>query len=368
LLAIAISAVSFGTVAQDKGQPEKIEQANTVFSAIGINAEIIENANGDIILVHGSEGNQKTLMLSEMTPQEIENLKLVMRNNLEGNLIGVNPIDPGFGVDPIDPGFGVEPIPKLPGVPVTREEAIQYVKDGNAEFTSSKLLDEAIAFRMNNEDKYEFTAEQKVEAVNRLIGDDRLAIHTDASGQKQLMDKETGQVYTADQVEAMAKEARAQVQKEAQKRAEEREITNPVEPQPPVEQPVVGLDPERAKEAVQNLVEYGSTVDTRDATQQLQIDNNTLAIEDLYNQIGDLDAKIDGVMASTQAVTAARPYLGHGQTSSVGVGLGAANGAEAIAVGYAHRINDNWTANANVSLTNGNDTDASFGAGVSYAW
>ncbi|MFV8450045.1 YadA C-terminal domain-containing protein [Vibrio campbellii] len=92
-------------------------------------------------------------------------------------------------------------------------------------------------------------------------------------------------------------------------------------------------------------------------------------------QIAGINSRIDGieedlssVMATAQAVTAARPYLSTNQTSAIGVGLGQAGDQAAFAVGYAHRINENWTANANVSGTSGNEIDYSVGAGVSYAW
>ncbi|WP_104037037.1 YadA-like family protein [Vibrio jasicida] len=92
-------------------------------------------------------------------------------------------------------------------------------------------------------------------------------------------------------------------------------------------------------------------------------------------QIAGINSRIDGieedlssVMATAQAVTTARPYLSTNQTSAIGVGLGQAGDQAAFAVGYAHRINENWTANANVSGTSGNEIDYSVGAGVSYAW
>ncbi|CAH1534949.1 exported hypothetical protein [Vibrio owensii] len=92
-------------------------------------------------------------------------------------------------------------------------------------------------------------------------------------------------------------------------------------------------------------------------------------------QIAGINSRIDGieedletVMATSQAVTAARPYLSSNQTNAIGVGLGNSGSQNAIAVGYAHRINENWTANANLSGTSGNEVDYSVGAGLSYAW
>ncbi|MGF1720741.1 YadA C-terminal domain-containing protein [Vibrio kyushuensis] len=113
---------------------------------------------------------------------------------------------------------------------------------------------------------------------------------------------------------------------------------------------------------------YANTQAAIDDRQDAQIDANTLSINDLYNQVDRLDEKMDGVMASTQAVTAARPYMGANQTNAIGVGLGHAGDAQSMAIGYGHRMNENWTANANVSITTASDTDVSVGAGVGYAW
>ncbi|MFH0287976.1 YadA-like family protein [Vibrio owensii] len=92
-------------------------------------------------------------------------------------------------------------------------------------------------------------------------------------------------------------------------------------------------------------------------------------------QIAGLDARIDGIeedlsstAAMSQAAIAARPYLRPGHDSAVGVGLGQSGDQAAFAVGYAHAINENWTANANLSGTSGNEIDYSVGAGISYSW
>ena len=88
----------------------------------------------------------------------------------------------------------------------------------------------------------------------------------------------------------------------------------------------------------------------------------------LNDRMDNLEADMDNVMATSQAVTAARPYLLGGQTSAIGVGLGGSGDAAAIAIGYAQRLNDNWTVNGNISGTQGNDVNVSVGVGASYAW
>lgn len=158
----------------------------------------------------------------------------------------------------------------------------------------------------------------------------------------------------------------AAIAKQAERAAERHADKMPI-----VEPPVDNMPTPRGEQLLDghaNLVEAGEQGATTMAELYATTEDNTLKINDLYNQIDRLDEKMDGVMASTQAVTSARPYLFNGQTSAIGVGIGAAGSEQAIAVGYAHRINENWSANANVSATSGNDTEVSAGAGVSFAW
>lgn len=120
------------------------------------------------------------------------------------------------------------------------------------------------------------------------------------------------------------------------------------------------------------IAEYSQAVQ---AQTQSQIDElyalgnqNATDINTLFNEVDRLDSKIDGVAAMSQASLAARPYLSTNQTSSVGVGIGGAGSEAAFALGYAHRMTENWTANANVAVNTGDSAEASYGAGVSYAW
>ncbi|MGF1718881.1 YadA-like family protein [Vibrio kyushuensis] len=96
------------------------------------------------------------------------------------------------------------------------------------------------------------------------------------------------------------------------------------------------------------------------------IQENKEAIVDLRASFEQQAKKLNGVMASNQAVTAAHPYLDHGQVSSVGVGIGAAGSEGALSVGYAQRLSSNWVLDGNVATTSAHDT--SVGVGASYAW
>lgn len=100
-----------------------------------------------------------------------------------------------------------------------------------------------------------------------------------------------------------------------------------------------------------------------------RVGKNEQNINKLFGEVDRLDGRIDAIGASAQAVNAARPILGAGQTSAVGVGLGYMGEATALSVGYGHKINENWSANANVATTFGtDDSEFSAGVGASYAW
>ncbi|WP_299138899.1 YadA C-terminal domain-containing protein [uncultured Vibrio sp.] len=141
--------------------------------------------------------------------------------------------------------------------------------------------------------------------------------------------------------------------------------------------PDVILPPQKGEP---NAHEFGSTGEGQAvAYVQSQADTATYAmeanIEALEGQIAGMNSRIDDVyedldstMATAQAVTAARPYIGYGHTSAFGVGLGGAGDQSAIAVGYAHKVTENWTLNGNVSGTKGNDVNVSAGVGASYSW
>uniref|UniRef100_UPI000A5E9F43 YadA C-terminal domain-containing protein n=1 Tax=Aliivibrio fischeri TaxID=668 RepID=UPI000A5E9F43 len=242
------------------------------------------------------------------------------------------------------------------------EEAIQYIVDGNVQVKNAKNLDKAVKFRMNNEDKYEFTAEQKVAAVNKLTGNDRLEVHTTAGGTKQLMDKSTGQVYTADQVATMAKEARAQIIAEAQKRSEE--ITPPEGELPPIrtpieDAPVIEPNNEQIKEAVQNLASHGYS-------SQANIDTNAANIDELFNITADLREDLELQGARNMAAISARAFTTEEGEFSVGVGLGGSGSENAMAIGGAYQINANWSVNTTIAFDTGSNAD--YGVGAHYSW
>lgn len=306
--------------------------------------------DGNIVLINNQTGEQYT---QEQVNEMAKNSKAQIVTEAQKRS---EPID---GINP--------PATELPDIPVTREEAIQYIVDGNVQVKNAKNLDKAVKFRMNNEDKYEFTAEQKVAAVNKLTGNDRYSVQPSADGSKHLIDNETGHAYTPEQAESMAKEARTKIIAEAQKRAE----TNPPEGSlPPVENPeqppVIEPDNEAVKQAVQNLTSYGYTSQVQMQQQAASINENAANIDELFNITSDLREDLELQGARNMAAISARAFTTEEGEFSMGVGLGGSGSENAMAIGGAYQINANWSVNTTIAFDTGSNAD--YGVGAHYSW
>lgn len=299
-------------------------------------------------------------------------------------------------------GRVIAPIEDMPSIPYTREDAIEYVKNTD-DLKNGANLDKAVMYRMNNENKYEFSGSEKLAAVNKITGKG-FQVHYGLDGQSFLVDGE-GNQYTPEQVKEMAIAARKQVQEEAQKRAEVPPVDGEL---PPVDDvaplPEVGIDEERVKEAVQNLVESGKNLNESGqnlveagnnlnesgsnlveagksakaqgqayaAQQQAQIDEiyaqgqqNTSDIATLFNEVDRLDSRIDQTQALNAATVNARPMVTNGDTA-FGAGVGYAGSEAAISVGVAHSFVDTgWSASATLAASS---DDVVIGAGTQYTF
>ena len=154
----------------------------------------------------------------------------------------------------------------------------------------------------------------------------------------------------------------------------------PIQPVDPVE-PVTPFDPKDH--------EYGSVgngaatawlnerVDAGKGLMNDQFEAEFTAFEDKITAMYQSDMaafqegvqdEMDGVMASTHAITNSRPFLSNGGTA-IGVGVGAAGDASAVAIGVAHSFVDTgWSVSGSVNATTGSSSDVSFGAGVQYQY
>lgn len=82
---------------------EKIAMVNEKFEKLGVSAEVVRDKNGNVQFefTSGVNGEKRTVNLSDMTEEQIAELKDITTGEIKKELVGVDPIDPGFGVDPI---------------------------------------------------------------------------------------------------------------------------------------------------------------------------------------------------------------------------------------------------------------------------
>ncbi|WP_238382729.1 YadA C-terminal domain-containing protein [Vibrio coralliirubri] len=154
---------------------------------------------------------------------------------------------------------------------------------------------------------------------------------------------------------------------------------------PPVESPVV--DPAKAKEAIQKLVDSGANLvdagkvaqaqaqaqgQAQAAQQQAQIDEiyaqgqtNANDIQTLFGEVDRLDTRIDQTQALNAATVNARPMVVDGQTA-FGAGVGYAGSEAALAIGVAHSFEESaWSVSGTVAATS---DDVVLGAGTQYTF
>ncbi|QFT12082.1 YadA C-terminal domain-containing protein [Vibrio sp. THAF190c] len=361
ILATVIASASFGVLATDLGVPtiepievplaEKVEMANQAFEKLGVNASLEIDKNGQVHYTfnNATTGEQRTVTLSNMSEDQIQTVKDATKQGVKDSLVGIDPQDPELGVDPIEDFIPVEPIQPIAGNPdAIREYATEAGKSKLDNFkknaTDSEKANAMATVAENN--GYDFNAYENAN------GDVVLT----------LTDKETGE-----QVGFTEEQFKEHMTAKQAERAAERKVED--------EMPIGGEHGTKVRNAVEKLAESGQNL--KESGENLRQSGVVAAatLEELeagqmflFNEVDRLDSKIDGVAAMNQAALAARPYLSSDQTSSFGVGVGGAGSEGAVALGYAHRINANWTANANVAYNTGDSAEASYGAGVSYAW
>lgn len=108
------------------------------------------------------------------------------------------------------------------------------------------------------------------------------------------------------------------------------------------------------------------------AIAQSTLESNTGRITNLENQMKEmgnkmlvLEDRMDGVVASSHAITNARPVLNSAGQFGMGVGIGAAGSKQAIAIGSAYQFNENWSGSMSVNYeTKGKVSQDQLSAGV----
>ncbi|WP_394138629.1 YadA-like family protein [Vibrio chagasii] len=88
-------------------------------------------------------------------------------------------------------------------------------------------------------------------------------------------------------------------------------------------------------------------------------------MKEMGNKMLVLEDRMDGVVASSHAITNARPVLNSAGQFGMGVGMGAAGSKQAIALGGAYQITDNWSGTMSVNYeTKGKVSNDQLSAGV----
>ncbi|CDT65540.1 YadA C-terminal domain-containing protein [Vibrio coralliirubri] len=416
----ATTVTSFGAFAS-KGKPELGEQATKeqqvafaqhAITTAGLDFEVKTAANGDIVLVNTNSG--VPIQDEAAIKQILADANQINRNDRSDDRIAERRTD-RQALDNDGNRTGMTDIGKhivnnnATGIDadIRRDERLSergterrvgrhdnglndnekaiasYVLQNNRNILESENLELMVQYRKNNEDKVEFSPEQKVAAVNQIIGDDRFEVHTAADGSKHLKDSGTGQVYTADQTADLVASARSQVQQEAAKRAEENAPIDLPPVNDPIKNPVIEPDNEKVAEAVKNLIDSGEELansgkvakaqsQAQAAQQQAQIDEiyaqgqtNANNIETLFGEVDRLDTRIDQTQALNAATVNARPMVVDGQTA-FGAGVGYAGSEAALAIGVAHSFEESaWSVSGTVAATS---DDVVLGAGTQYTF
>lgn len=101
--------------------------------------------------------------------------------------------------------------------------------------------------------------------------------------------------------------------------------------------------------------------------------NRISGLESQMKKMGDkmldLEDRMDGVVATSHAVTNARPMVQDAGEFAMGVGIGAAGSKQALALGGAYQFNANWSSSVTVNYETAgkrSNSQVSAGAGVQY--
>ncbi|WP_322804832.1 YadA-like family protein [Vibrio alfacsensis] len=121
-----------------------------------------------------------------------------------------------------------------------------------------------------------------------------------------------------------------------------------------------------SREAINEFYKDGKEyIDGRMDKQDERISGLEESMKKMGNKMLQLEERMDGVVATSHAVTNARPVLSAVGEYGVGVGIGAAGSKQALAFGGAMQMTENWSASTTVNYeTKGKHSKGQFSAGV----
>ncbi|USE03455.1 YadA C-terminal domain-containing protein [Vibrio sp. SCSIO 43133] len=155
-------------------------------------------------------------------------------------------------------------------------------------------------------------------------------------------------------------------------------VDNDMKPTPLPPQPENDIIPMPDVEKAERDANRNATVNNQTdiARNQASIANNSARIDNLEqdmkamgNKMLDLEDRMDGVVATSHAVTNARPMVQDAGEFAMGVGIGAAGSKQALALGGAYQFNANWSSSMTVNYETAgkrSNSQVSAGAGVQY--
>ncbi|GAL32336.1 hypothetical protein JCM19240_5767 [Vibrio maritimus] len=126
---------------------------------------------------------------------------------------------------------------------------------------------------------------------------------------------------------------------------------------------------EAAGRAYADAVTDYNSLDSRITDNTKKIAGLETEMKKMGDKMLDLEDRMDGVVATSHAVTNARPMVQDAGEFAMGVGIGAAGSKQALALGGAYQFSQNWSASTTVNYeTAGKRSKSQFsaGAGVHY--
>ncbi|WP_172378626.1 YadA C-terminal domain-containing protein [Vibrio sp. Vb339] len=325
---------------------DKLEAFTSAAAKQGISANVVDVDGTQMLSFTKSDGSTYVV-----TNEEFSEYMLKAQEERQAKR------DTQFGNDPVDPIEDMPIVEPITGRDQVVAHATVVVQEKFAAMTDSQKT--AMIADAADKRGMDFNAYQNANGETIVT----------------FTNQETGETHgmTVDELKEYAVAEQA-------KNKEERDLKKTPDLEAPIEDaPIVGLDPERAAEAVKQMVESGSSLTEsgkaaaqQAAVQQNQIDElyalgnqNASDIDTLFSEVDRLDTRIDQTQALNAATVNARPMVANGMTA-FGAGVGYAGSEAALAIGVAHSFVDTgWSASGTLAASS---DDVVVGAGAQYAF
>lgn len=216
-------------------------------------------------------------------------------------------------------------------------------------------------------------------AVERVkAGDTEIELRDGQGNVVETIDKHNIDQYERDFLQ-LSDEEKVQAMKHIKDAADKGQIVEGNTPKPRPEPEPINDDArmdwvnDRINGAAGAIVNEGAKayndLDSRIAGNTKRIDSLENDMKAMGNKMLDLEDRMDGVVATSHAVTNARPMVQDAGEFAMGVGMGAAGSKQAVAFGGAYQFNTNWSASTTVNYETAgkrSKSQLSAGAGVQY--